>query len=79
MGEWSFQFRAALRGAERGVLDEVSWIELATGDCKQDDLEMRFVEETDLEQLGAEIYDTLCSLTSDEPLTLARGEAGRPG
>ncbi len=74
----SFQFRAALRGAVEGVLD-VSSVELAPNDVKTEDLETQCVEETDVEQWGAEPYDVLCSLTVGEALIGVRGETGMNG
>ena len=78
--DWSFQFRAALRGAEREFLVVVlKWVETASNDTKEDDLETQFLDEYDVERWGAELYDVLCSLTGGETLTIVRAESGMNG
>ena len=54
-------------------------LELAPNDVKTEDLETQFLEETDVEQWGAELYNVLCSLTAGEALTIVRGETGMNG
>ncbi len=73
--DWSFQLRAAIRGAEKGVLDVTSWVELAPSEVMTEDIETQFVEESGVEQWGVELYDVLCSLTSGEALKIVRGQA----
>ena len=56
----------------------VSWIEREDDNVDESALETEFVEE-DVEKLGAELYDVLCTVTSDEPLTIVRSEASMNG
>ena len=78
--EWSFQLRAALRGASKDVADVISWIETVPGTVTGEEIDQNSVEEKEvLEQWEAEFYDLLCSLTSGEALTLVRAEMSMNG
>ena len=77
--DWSFQFRAALRGAERELLEVLKWIEMASHETKTDDIETQILDDYDVEGWGAELYDVLCSLTGGEALTIVRAENGMNG
>ena len=55
--------RAALRGCNKLAADVVTWVERSSFVDHADDL---------LDQMGAEFYDLLCSITGGEALTIVR-------
>ena len=77
--DWSFQFRAALRGADRDLLEVLKWVEMAPNDTKADDVETQFLDDYEVERWGAELYDVLCALVGGEALTIVRAESGMNG
>jgi hypothetical protein len=78
--DWSFQLRAALRGASKDGAEVISWIETAPVTVTSEEIGQNSVEEEEnLGQWGAEFYDLLCSLTSGEPRAIARAEMSTNG
>ena len=76
--DWAFQFRAAIRGANRAAARILEWVERAAETVSQEDVETQFVEE-DVEKLNAELYDVLCTVVEGEPLTIVRGVTSMSG
>jgi hypothetical protein len=58
-------------------------VDKATEDVTHGDIDNEFVEkylsETVIEKLSADLYDVLCALTSDEAITVVRSEVGKSG
>ena len=78
--DWSFQVKAALRGTSKIAAEVINWVERATGEITEEDVETQFVEEGDvIEKLGAELYDLLCSITGGEALTIVRAAVDMNG
>ncbi len=78
--DWSFQLRAALRGANKDIADVIAWIETVPGTVTSEEIDQNSVEEKEVfEHWGAEFYDLLCSLTSGEALTIVRTEMSMNG
>ena len=64
--------KAAIRGASKETLEVMNFVERSPVDVTEEDLETKYVDWTDNEQIAGELYDLLCSLTVGEALTLVR-------
>ena len=70
--DWCFQFKAAVRGASRVGIEIMRWVERTDSEQTGEDIDTQFVDEESVDQIGGELYDILCSITSGEALTLVR-------
>jgi hypothetical protein len=80
--DWSFQLKAAVRGADKLAAEVMSYVEKEKGtdELGEEDVENHFVDEGDnIEKLAAEFYDILCSVTVGEAMTIVRGEVSMNG
>ena len=77
--DWAFQFRAALRGADRDMAAILDWVERAPDNIITYDVAAQFVEDQTDESKSAELYDVLCGILAGEGLTILRSLSDMDG
>ncbi len=71
--DWAFQFRAATRACDRGVMEVIEWVEKAEDSLTVGELEDQYVDESTLDGWADELYDILCGVLGGEALSVIRG------
>jgi hypothetical protein len=75
MGDWSdwaFAFRRAVRQADRSCFDIMEEVEKEKDEIKEEDLTDEEMEDGNVGDISAELYDLLCTTVKGEALTIMK-------
>jgi hypothetical protein len=74
--DWCFQFKAAMRATDKFAVNVMEYVEKEKEDMTAEELDVHFTgdDNPEMDRLGSELYDLLCSLVTGEAMTIVRGE-----